>query len=118
MLYIVITAMERMMAKGIALFTVMFMLVGCGAHVNISGAGITKASQSPENAKKLLEFLTSPNSQRWYAKVNNEYPVDPKVEASQILKSWGDFKSDSLPVGTLGKLNMEAVKSMDKAGWP
>ena len=38
MLYIVITAMERMMAKGIALFTVMFMLVGCGAHVNISAS--------------------------------------------------------------------------------
>ena len=37
-LYIVITAMERMMAKGIALFTVMFMLVGCGAHVNISAS--------------------------------------------------------------------------------
>ena len=92
--------------------------LGRGAHVNISGAGITKASQSPENAKKLLEFLTSPNSQRWYAKVNNEYPVDPRVGASQILKNWGDFKSDSLPVDTLGKLNMEAVKSMDKAGWP
>ena len=27
-----------MMAKGIALFTVMFMLVGCGAHVNISAS--------------------------------------------------------------------------------
>ena len=38
MLYIVVTAMERMMAKGIALFTVMFMLVGCGAHVNISAS--------------------------------------------------------------------------------
>jgi hypothetical protein len=37
-LYIVITAMERMMAKGIALFTVMFMLIGCGAHVNISAS--------------------------------------------------------------------------------
>ena len=73
---------------------------------------------TPENAKKLLEFLTSPNSQRWYAKVNNEYPVDPKVEASQILKNWGDFKSDSLPVDTLGKLNREPVKAMDKAGCP
>ena len=38
MLYIVIAAMERMMAKGIALFTVMFMLIGCGAHVNISAS--------------------------------------------------------------------------------
>ena len=27
-----------MMAKVIALFTVMFMLIGCGAHVNISAS--------------------------------------------------------------------------------
>ncbi len=91
---------------------------GRGAHVNISGAGITQSSQSPENAKKLLEFLSSSNSQRWYAEVNNEYPVDPKVEVSPILKSWGSFKADSLPVEVLGQLNNQAVKSMDKAGWP
>ena len=91
---------------------------GRGTHVNISGAGVAHASRSPENAKKLLEFLTNPSSQRWYAKVNNEYPVDPKVEVSQILMNWGAFKADSLPVETLGELNSEAVKSMDRAGWP
>ena len=68
-------------------------------------------------AQKLIEFLAREESQRWYADTNMEYPVRPDVEASALLKSWGDFKADPLEVTELGKLNARAVMAMDRARW-
>jgi iron(III) transport system substrate-binding protein len=90
---------------------------GRGAHVNISGAGISKYSHNRENAIKLLEFLVSPEAQDWYARVNYEYPVNAEVKPSGLLASWGSFKADGLNLSKLGELNAEAVKTMDRAGW-
>ena len=90
---------------------------GRGAHVNISGAGISKYSRNREDAIKLLEFLISPEAQDWYASVNYEYPVNPEVKPSGLLASWGSFKADTLNLSKLGALNAEAVKIMDRAGW-
>lgn len=88
-----------------------------GAHINVSGAGVTAAAPNRDNAIALLNFLLSEQSQQWYADVNNEYPVIAGVEANDILKSWGDFKPDSLAVEKLGEFNSAAVKAMDRAGW-
>ena len=88
-----------------------------GSHVNISGAGVTKHAKNPENALKLLEFLVSPESQKWYAEVNFEYPVIENAEISDLVKSWGEFKSDKVNLDVLGKNNAEAVRIMDRAGW-
>ncbi|MCP4078014.1 MAG: Fe(3+) ABC transporter substrate-binding protein [Gammaproteobacteria bacterium] len=90
---------------------------GRGSHVNISGAGVTKHAKNPENALKLLEFLVSPESQKWYAEVNFEYPVSENAEISELVKSWGSFKSDKLSLDVLGRNNAEAVRTMDRAGW-
>jgi len=90
---------------------------GRGTHVNISGAGVTKHAKNPDNALKLLEFLVSPESQKWYAEVNFEYPVIENAEISDLVKSWGTFKSDKLNLDVLGRNNAEAVRTMDRAGW-
>jgi len=88
-----------------------------GTHVNISGAGITKASKNKADAIKLMEFLASDKSQKWYASVNYEYPVKAGVTWSDTLNSWGKFKSDTLNLSALGTNNPTAVRIMDKAGW-
>lgn len=88
-----------------------------GTHVNISGAGITAASNSVKEATALLEFLATDQSQRWYAETNNEYPVRENIEPSELLKSWGKFKADKVGVTQLGRHNAEAVMAMDRAGW-
>lgn len=88
-----------------------------GTHVNISGAGITKYASHRANAIQLLEFLANKPSQKWYAETNHEYPVRNDVEASALLKSWGEFKSDAVNLSILGQYNAEAVKLMDRAGW-
>jgi len=90
---------------------------GHGVHVNISGVAMTKAAKNKENALKLMEFLVNKDSQKWYAEVNHEYPVVADVEWSEMLKSWGKFKADTLNLSKLGEFNSDAVKLMDRAGW-
>ena len=48
---------------------------GRGAHINISGALVTKHSKNTESAIKLIEFLASDKAQEIYAKKNHEYPI-------------------------------------------
>ena len=90
---------------------------GRGTHVNVSGAGVTLAAKNRDNAIRLLEFLVNEASQQWYAEVNGEFPVRSDVPASDLLKSWGTFKMDTLNLSRLGELNPEAVRLMDRAGW-
>ena len=88
-----------------------------GVHVNVSGAGITAHAKNRDNALRLLEFLVTPESQSWYAEVNQEYPVLPGVPASDTLENLGSFKADELNLTILGVNNLQAVEIMDKAGW-
>jgi len=88
-----------------------------GAHINVSGVAMTKHSKNINNAQKLMEYLVNAESQKWYAEVNHEYPVVKGVAWSQTLENWGKFKADELNLSELGKLNAEAVKLMDRAGW-
>lgn len=88
-----------------------------GTHINVSGAAVTKAAKNKDNAIKLMEFMTSDESQTWYAEANGEYPVKAGIAASELLQSWGEFKADALNLSELGNNNADAVKVMDKAGW-
>ena len=88
-----------------------------GTHINVSGAGLTAASDNVAEATALIEFLATDESQRWYAETNNEYPVRDDIEPSKLLKSWGEFKADKVDVTELGRRNSEAVMAMDRAGW-
>jgi iron(III) transport system substrate-binding protein len=88
-----------------------------GAHINVSGAGITKYAKHREAAERLLVFLVSAESQTWYAEVNNEYPVVADAPIPATLMSFGRFKGDSLNLTRLGENNRAAVQLMDRAGW-
>lgn len=90
---------------------------GNGAHVNVSGAAVTKAAKNRDAAIKLIEFLVSEEAQAWYAETNNEYPVRADVPTSELLQSWGSFKADEIALDELGIHNAEAVRLMDRAGW-
>ena len=65
----------------------------------------------------LIIFLTSDESQKWYAQVNNEFPLRDGIELNNILKSWGAFKASQVNVSELGRQNVAAIKAMDRAGW-
>ncbi len=90
---------------------------GRGVHVNVSGAGVAKSSKNKASAIKLIEFLASAAGQRLYADYSFEIPVRPGVDASPIVKSLGTFKPDVVDLEILGRNNVEAVKTFDRAGW-
>ena len=76
---------------------------GRGTHINISGAGVTKSSKNKENAIKFIEYLSSSEAQDVFGSVNYEYPVKIENNKSDLLNSWGPFKSDKLNLSILGK---------------
>ena len=88
-----------------------------GTHINISGMALTKHAPNKGNAIKLMEFLASDEAQQIYAVANNEYPVNPKVEPSPIVKSWGTLKPDPLPLENIAKLRKKASELVDKVNF-
>ncbi len=88
-----------------------------GTHINVSGIGMTKHAKNAENALKLMEFLSSTEAQSKFAEANYEYPVHPEVEASDLLKSWGEFKTQEVDFSKLGENNLEAVKVFNEVDW-
>ena len=88
-----------------------------GAHINISGGGVAKHSKNKEAAVKLLEFLSEKEAQNLYGQINFEYPVNPKIEPTSELKSWGNFREDKLSIVKIAELGYEAQKIIDKVGW-
>ncbi|WP_394240344.1 extracellular solute-binding protein [Halopseudomonas laoshanensis] len=88
-----------------------------GVHVNISGAGVTKHTKQPEEAIKFLEWMTTPEAQRIFADVNQEFPANESVEPSDEVAAWGDFKKDAINVEVAGRRQPEAVMLMDRERW-
>ncbi|GIM28851.1 iron deficiency-induced protein A [Clostridium polyendosporum] len=88
-----------------------------GTHINISGVGVTKIAKNKENAIKLIEFLSGTEAQKLFAEANFEYPVNKDVEPADLLKSWGEFKTQDINLTELGENNKKAVEIMNKVGW-
>ena len=83
----------------------------------ISGGGVVKFSKNKQHAIALLEFLTSEEAQKLYGEINFEYPVNPKISATQELISWGEFREDKLPIIKIAELAYKAQVIIDKVGW-
>jgi len=88
-----------------------------GTHINVSGIGLTKHTKNKENAIKLMEYLSSVEAQEMFAKANYEYPVNPNVEPSNLLSSWGEFKPQSINLSKLGEYNKKAYMIFNRVGW-
>jgi iron(III) transport system substrate-binding protein len=86
-----------------------------GAHVNISGAGVTKHAPNRAAAVKFLEYLTGPEAQRLFAEGNNEYPILGEVAGP--IAELGEFKEDEVAASIFGQRQAEAVRVFDLAGW-
>ncbi|MCP9760100.1 extracellular solute-binding protein [Aquitalea sp. S1-19] len=88
-----------------------------GAHVNISGAGLTRYTKKEQAATRLLEWLSSDKAQNMFADVNMEFPVNPKVKPDAKVAAWGPFKQNVINVSNAGSRQTEAVMLMDRAGY-
>jgi len=88
-----------------------------GTHMNISGMALTKAAPNKANAIKLMEFLSADNAQQYYADVNHEYPVNQNVQPSELVRSWGEFKYDTLPLAEIAKFRNDATRMADEVNY-
>jgi iron(III) transport system substrate-binding protein len=89
-----------------------------GTHVNVSGAGVLKNAPHKEAAVKFLEYLASPEAQRYFAEGNNEYPVITGVDTTAAVKELGtDFKVDPVNVAVYGSNQPVAQRIFDSVGW-
>ncbi len=91
--------------------------MGRGAHVNISGGGLTTSSKNLTNAIKLLEFLSNPSSQEFYAQVNHEFPISKEITVSNTIKNWGSFQADSSNLLKFSRYLNKSIKISDEEGW-
>lgn len=88
-----------------------------GVHMNVSGAGITKHADNRDGAVKLLEWLAGEEAQSQFAALNMEYPVNQVIPPAPIVAAWGTFEGSPLNVALYGKLQTDAIKLMDRAGY-
>ncbi len=90
---------------------------GRGAHINVSGGGVTSSSKNKAEAIKFLEFLTEVENQKIFSESNYEYPLKYENINNPIFLEWGKFKADDIHLSILGKKNSDAVKIFDISGW-
>lgn len=87
---------------------------GGGTHLNISGVAMTKSAPNKAEALQFMEWLASDKAQQIYAETNNEFPVKPGVQRSDLVQSWGEFTPDSLGLGEIAAKRPEALKLIEE----
>jgi len=81
-----------------------------GTHVNVSGVALAKHAPNPENALLLMEYLTSPEAQEIYAKINYEYPIAEGANPDDLVASWGSFDADTVNLMALAANRPTALR--------
>ena len=91
-----------------------------GTHVNIAGGAVARNSRNPAGATRFLEYLASPQAQNYFANGNNEWPIakgmgieNPALQAM----SGGPFKSESIPISTVGANQVKVQTMLDRVGF-
>jgi iron(III) transport system substrate-binding protein len=85
-----------------------------GTHINISGMALAANAPHKDNAVKFMEFLASPEAQKVYAETLNEYPAAPGIAQSELVKSWGELKPDTLALSKVFELRKRASELVDE----
>ena len=88
-----------------------------GTHVNVSGAGVLRTAPHRDNAVKLIEYMTSPEAQRYFADVSLEFPANLEVPPHPVLAEWGTFKRDALNPAVYARNSAAAAMITDRCGW-
>ncbi|MCF8465840.1 MAG: Fe(3+) ABC transporter substrate-binding protein [Sneathiella sp.] len=90
---------------------------GRGAHINISGAAVTKSAKNRDEAIELIEYLSDDRAQEFYASTNYEFPVKEDVAIDKTVAAWGKFKADQVGLDKVAAAQSDAVKIFDRVGW-
>jgi iron(III) transport system substrate-binding protein len=89
---------------------------GRGAHVNLSGAGVTKFADDPDLAQRFIEWLAT-EGQQIFISTSDEFPANPAATPTDQVKALGDFKADEIEGAKIGDLNADSIRLMDEVGY-
>ncbi len=91
---------------------------GAGTHVNIAGGAIARHAKNRVAALAFLEYLASDSAQSYFANGNNEWPAVASVKlTNQALQSFGTFKSETIPVASVGANQARVQQMLDRVGY-
>ncbi len=89
-----------------------------GTHVNLTTAAMLAHAPHPEEAVKLLEFLTSDDAQHYLAAQNHEYPAVKDAPGSETTDRLGAFKADdTTPTAAFSRNAAAAQRIFNEVGW-
>jgi iron(III) transport system substrate-binding protein len=89
---------------------------GRGAHVNVSGAGVTKYADDPELARRFIEWLAT-DGQQIFISTSQEFPANPEAQPTDAVKALGPYRGDEIEAVKVGDLNADATRLMDEVGY-
>lgn len=91
-----------------------------GTHINIAGGAVARHAKNVDAARRFLEYLASPSAQRHFADGNNEWPAARNVRFDNpalMSMGGGDFKSEIVPVSTVGMNQIRVQQMLDRVGF-
>jgi iron(III) transport system substrate-binding protein len=89
---------------------------GAGAHTNVSGVGISASSDQPEDAQRLIEYLTSDEVAPTFT-AGSEFAANPDADPPAHIAEWADVVLDPIDVEEAGPLLADAIELMLEVGW-
>ena len=93
-----------------------------GTHLNIAGGAVARHAKNQANAVKFLEYLASPEAQNYFANGNNEWPIAKGVivdnPALKAMTGGVAFKSETIPISTVGANIPKVQQMLDRVGFP
>lgn len=89
-----------------------------GTHVNIAGGAVARHAKNREAAVKFLEYLAGNEAQAYFANGNNEWPAVRDVKLrNPALDAFGSFKTETVPVSTIGMNQVPVQQMLDRVGY-
>ncbi|PSB05030.1 iron ABC transporter substrate-binding protein [Merismopedia glauca] len=86
-----------------------------GSMVNVAGVAILNTSKHREAADKLVEFLLTPEAQKYFAEETYEYPLADGVKPATNVKSLAEIKTPKLDLSNLDDLK-GTLKLLEQTG--
>lgn len=86
-----------------------------GVVVNISGVAVVKGGKNADNAKKFVDFLLTPETQKLFAELNYEMPVIAGVPVKDA-KPLNEYKRAPVSLAQFGAEWDKTVQLIDKVG--
>lgn len=90
---------------------------GDGAHTNLSGVGVVAGTDMPDEARRLVEYLTEVPAEELLVEQNSEFAANPEVGPPEWIADWADVEQDPIVPDEAGPLVDDAQALMLDVGW-